>query len=283
MPRPTHNGMSALRPELNNMPEIPLTSLEPCRICGGSLHVLFVRPVLGDVPATFAKCDSCQSLLVPAPTWLERSYTTRFSPDPDSGELQRTLFIHRVLRRFRHYRLLPPHIRSLDFGCGKAALVRLLLDQGCDAWGQDAYPRPAYAEERVSAAWPEGVFDLITAVEVIEHTLDPVAVLSGLRDRLAPQGLLVVTTECFDEKIHGSDWIYLAPEHGQHITIFSAAGLGTAAAKAGLAHGLTLPWAGKDFVHVFTRPEFSLPAWGRMRVRLSHSGRERRARKDTFA
>lgn len=268
---------------MNNLLEEPLTPLKPCRICGGSLRALFVKPVLGIELATFSICVSCRSLLVADPTWLEKAYATTFSPDPDSGELQRTLFIYRVLRRFRHFGLLPPRIRSLDFGCGKAALVRLLLDLGCDAWGEDAYPRAAYAGERVSTTGPGGSFDLITAVEVIEHTLDPVAILSNLRSRLAPKGLLLVTTECFNEKIHGPDWIYLAPEHGQHITLFSAAGLKIAASKAGLGHAFTLPWCGKDFVHVFTRPEYTLPTWGQLSVRMGHRSRERRARKDAFA
>ncbi len=261
----------------------PHPSSEPCRICGGRLLSAFEGLLLGDTPVLYGLCEDCRSLLLPEPTWLERAYNTAFSPDPDSGELQRTLFVQRVLRRFRHHGLLQPQFRSLDFGCGKAALIRLLLDQGCDAWGQDAYPRAAYAVERVSAAWPEGAFDLITAIEVIEHTLDPVGTLLDLRSRLAPGGLLVVTTECFDEKAHGPDWIYLAQEHGQHITLFSAAGLRAAASKAGLAHRLALPWAGKDFLHVFTRPEHSLPAWGRLRVRMSHRRRERRARKDACA
>jgi SAM-dependent methyltransferase len=261
----------------------PHPSPEPCRICGGRLLAAFEGRLFGDLPVRYGICEGCRSLLLPEPTWLERAYTTEFSPDPDSGELQRTLFVHRVLRRFRHHGLLPGRFRSLDFGCGKAALVRLLLDQGHDAWGQDAYPRAAYAEERVSAEWPAGGFDLVTAIEVIEHTLDPVATLSELRSRLAPRGLLVLTTELFDERLHGPDWIYLAPEHGQHITIFSAEGLRRAAGKAGLVPALTLPWGGKDFIHVFTRPGHALPAWGRLRVTLGHRGRERRARRDAFA
>jgi SAM-dependent methyltransferase len=258
-------------------------SPEPCRICGGRLRLAFEGLLFGDTPVRYGVCEDCRSLLLPEPTWLERAYTTAFSPDPDAGELQRTLYVHRVLRRLRHHGLLPRRFRSLDFGCGKAALVRLLLDDGCDAWGQDAYPRAAYAAERVSAAWPDGAFDLVTAVEVIEHTLDPVAVLAELRERLAPSGLLVLTTELFQDGVHGPDWVYLAPEHGQHVTIFSAEGLGRAAAEAGLSPVLTLPWAGKDFLHVFARPGHAPSAWGRLRLRLAHRGRERRARRDACA
>ena len=40
----------------------------------------------------------------------------------------------------------------------------------------------------------EGEFDLITAMEVIEHTADPQQFLSELAKRLAPNGLLMLST-----------------------------------------------------------------------------------------
>jgi SAM-dependent methyltransferase len=41
---------------------------------------------------------------------------------------------------------------------------------------------------------PEGAFELITLTDVLEHLEDPRACLRALRDRLAPGGLLVIST-----------------------------------------------------------------------------------------
>ena len=37
-------------------------------------------------------------------------------------------------------------------------------------------------------------FDLVTSMEVIEHVSDPAAFLAALRDRLAPGGLMILST-----------------------------------------------------------------------------------------
>jgi 2-polyprenyl-6-hydroxyphenyl methylase/3-demethylubiquinone-9 3-methyltransferase len=40
----------------------------------------------------------------------------------------------------------------------------------------------------------EGQFDLITSLEVIEHVADPATFLKALANRLAPDGLLILST-----------------------------------------------------------------------------------------
>ena len=96
---------------------------------------------------------------------------------------------------------------ALDVGCGAGLLAEPLARLGATVTGIDASP------EVIEVAWEharrqgleidyrggdvhelEGQFDLITAMEVIEHVADPAAFVAALAQRLAPDGLLVMST-----------------------------------------------------------------------------------------
>ena len=97
--------------------------------------------------------------------------------------------------------------RALDVGCGAGLLAEPLARLGAQVTAIDP------AEELIAAAREhaagqglaidyrasaieklEGEFDLITAMEVIEHTADPQQFLHDLAKRLVPNGLLILST-----------------------------------------------------------------------------------------
>ena len=252
-----------------------------CRACGGSLRFSFDVKVLGDTPATYHSCMSCDSLMVLEPHWLERSYATTLFPDPDSGALRRTLYVNRYIRRMRGVGLLPRKYRSLDYGSGLGMLVALQLDRDAAARGFDRYAEPRFAQLECGKELPDGPFDLITAVEVFEHLLDPVEVLTSLRQRLAPRGIVLISTELYQRSRFPdpSRWPYLALEHGQHVTLFTREGLRRTAQSAGLRHVYTVKWGPTPFLHLFIHETRTVPyprlgflawqhMWGELRESL---------------
>lgn len=97
---------------------------------------------------------------------------------------------------------------ALDIGCGAGLVCEPLARLGAAVTGVDA----AAENVAVAAAHAEGVgldirymagevaaldigtFDLVTSVEVIEHVADKAAFLRDVAARLAPDGLLVMST-----------------------------------------------------------------------------------------
>ena len=96
---------------------------------------------------------------------------------------------------------------ALDVGCGAGLLAEPLARLGAKVTAVDAAPELIEAARAHSAgqgleidyrASPveqiEGQFDLITAMEVIEHVADPASFLVAIAARLAPEGLLILST-----------------------------------------------------------------------------------------
>jgi 2-polyprenyl-6-hydroxyphenyl methylase/3-demethylubiquinone-9 3-methyltransferase len=96
---------------------------------------------------------------------------------------------------------------ALDVGCGAGLLCEPLARLGAKVTGMDASPAVIAVAREHAAAMSldidyragdvqqlEGQFDLITSLEVIEHVAEPAAFMKTLAKRLAPGGLLILST-----------------------------------------------------------------------------------------
>jgi 2-polyprenyl-6-hydroxyphenyl methylase/3-demethylubiquinone-9 3-methyltransferase len=96
---------------------------------------------------------------------------------------------------------------ALDVGCGAGLLAEPLARLGAKVTGIDAAPEVIAVARNHAASMgleidyrvaavekTEGRFDLVTSMEVIEHVADPAAFVKSLAERLAPDGLLILST-----------------------------------------------------------------------------------------
>jgi SAM-dependent methyltransferase len=142
-------------------------------------------------------------------------------------------------RAFRHLRKCT---RLLDVGCGSGNFVAHAKAVGWRATGIDVDEealragRSAGYDLRVQTLdqHPEGNYDAITLGHVVEHVLDPVALLSAARERLAPGGILWLATPnmaSLGHRCYRDAWFALDPP--RHLVLFDHHSLQLALTRAG--------------------------------------------------
>jgi SAM-dependent methyltransferase len=228
-----------------------------CRVCGGK-NIEGAGEVAGRVAKrTFqlAHCLDCRFSFVVDPwtaydTIYSESYYHGRGTDPSvdyvfelehPAEAVRQYEWEGVQRAIRALAPLGADTRWLDFGCGNGGLVRWARQQGiAGAVGYETGWIASPARERGipiltadSLAREARAFDVITAIEVLEHVVSPLEVLEQMAGLLKPGGLLFVTTgnaRPFRGRLR--EWRYVVPE--VHVSFFEPETLARAMRLAGL-------------------------------------------------
>lgn len=222
----------------------------------------------------FYRCRHCGFLFVDPVTdfaiYSDDYYAGR-GPDPlvnyreeyaDEGDTSRRYEFANLLELARrHLQRLPLprlpgplEIEWLDHGCGAGGLLKYLRHvRNVDWRGRSArlaltgHDVGSYAERLqvhdgfriVDAAGlarlPDGSFDIISCIEVVEHLPDPAATLERLARLLKPGGLLLLTTgnlACPLARLRGLKFPYCMPEI--HVSLFTPGSLSALYRKFGL-------------------------------------------------
>lgn len=181
--------------------------------------------------ATYRQCSGCGLIQTEEPYWLAEAYDEAIS-DQDVGLVRRNLRLSEVVQGLvlEHF---DPGKRFLDYAGGYGLLVRLLRDSGLDFLHHDPYSPNIFAKLfSIQDLESTDRFELVTACELFEHLMDPVAELQKL---FGHTDSVFISTELQpDPRPRGiEDWWYFAPESGQHITFYSLEALQILARETG--------------------------------------------------
>lgn len=127
----------------------------------------------------------------------------------------------------------PAGASVLDFGCGEGKLLDVLQDCGWQTWGIEPALDRAFRRHRRLHAVPDAPrFDLIVAIQVLEHMPNPLQVLRELAGACRAGGHLLLSVPRFDTLPHHRDYRYVLNGRA-HITAYTWACLRTLLARAG--------------------------------------------------
>jgi len=227
-------------------------------VCGTAAQHVFSRRLLNREVGYF-ECGNCGYLQTQTPDWLAEAYAKPIN-DFDTGIMVRTRANvgYVVITLLAYGRLRG---RVIDEAGGYGILVRMLRDAGIDARWSDKYCENLLARGFEAR---DRECELLTAFEVFEHLLDP---LADLRTMLESAPVVLLSTTLIPHQVARppSDWWYLGLEHGQHIGFFRTRTLKLMAAK------LACHWASDGrSVHLFSREP--VPRAWRPLLRLRHFG-----------
>ncbi|HDZ57407.1 MAG TPA: class I SAM-dependent methyltransferase [Pseudomonas xinjiangensis] len=197
------------------------TSSAPCPLCGASAHWYYRDR------RDYFHCPVCDLVHVPANCQLdsaaERSiYDLHQNVAEDPGYQK---FLSRLTEPLKE-RLGTSGV-GLDFGCGPAPALALMLEQaGHQVCLHDIYyyPNPEVFDRQ---------WDFITATEVVEHLSQPTLELDRLWRCLKPGGWLGIMTKRVTSQEAFASWHY--KNDLTHISFFSSATF----------HWLAEKWAAK--------------------------------------
>ena len=190
------------------------------------------------------RCRQCHSLFsssLPPAKNLYDGYYGDHSPQVPPAIITR---IEEVVGSFGPYR---SNNRLLDVGCGTGSYLSAAASQGWDARGVEVsksaleQARSAglnvFEGELGEASYPDAYFDVVTAVEVLEHVSAPLELVREIARVLRPGGLFWITTphiRGLSYRLLDLQWSVISPP--EHLQIFSRTGMRALLTRAGFHH-----------------------------------------------
>jgi 2-polyprenyl-3-methyl-5-hydroxy-6-metoxy-1,4-benzoquinol methylase len=201
-----------------------------CKICKSTTSNFDTARVLGKYSVHYFRCDTCGFIQTEEPYWLDEAYSSAIT-NLDVGLVNRNLQLAETVSTLIDL-LYKGQGRYIDYGGGYGLFVRLMRDRGFDFYWHDPYCDNLFAKNFEADLASEKSYTLLTAFEVFEHLVDPLAAIEQMT-KLAGS-VLFSTFTIPDPPPRVSNWWYYAPEHGQHISLYSTKTLKTIAKRFNL-------------------------------------------------
>ncbi|HEU0294629.1 MAG TPA: class I SAM-dependent methyltransferase [Anaerolineales bacterium] len=186
-----------------------------CKICNFPSSPFGEAKILNKHLAHYFRCENCGFIHAETPYWLEEAYSKAITKS-DIGMLGRNLEMMRATKNLI-LMCFDPASRFIDYGGGYGVFVRLMRDEGFDFYRHDPLCENLFAVG--FEAQSDTDYELLTAWEVFEHLVDPLAEIEKM---LGYSNNIFFSTILLPQYPKPLDeWWYYGLEHGQHVSFYS--------------------------------------------------------------
>lgn len=181
-----------------------------CQICNSLLKYVFSVPLYsknGDIPAKVLKCNGCgsyQRLLERDVDLMEEHFSISSFTNLKNeqryyqGRIGYFGYLFRLANKHLAENRKEKKLKTLDIGCSFGHLMQLFSENGCESEGIEPFAplrEKLISEGKTvfdSLSSVRGTYDIITSIDSLYYSKDPVGDLRVINSMLKEDGVLVV-------------------------------------------------------------------------------------------
>jgi hypothetical protein len=206
-----------------------------CKICSGKALLFEIidfnrmcLPVsyplgLSGVPIYYHRCKTCGFLFTTAfdnftsSGWIEYVYNDYYFKNMDTDYKVIRPTLNAEVLQFISKIIGYKDIVGVDYGGGNGVLSQILRKSNINYFSHDPFDYSDITNDQI------GKFNMVSAFEVLEHTVDPIGTFEQIIKLAGDKFVFVASTQCshnlIDVEKHLT-WNYVSPRNG-HVSIYT--------------------------------------------------------------